>query len=99
MSDEKELVDSKEAVEYLAKRWGKESYSLGAFRSLRFRYNLKPALATHSATFWRKSDLDKIPMPDRRKQRGKKRKGERPGEEGAQTHRWHASHSALQAVS
>ncbi len=71
-----ELMDSKQAVDYLIKKWGIESYSLGAFRALRFRWKIQPALAVHAATFYRKSDLDKIPKPDRKRKRGSHKKDE-----------------------
>lgn len=72
--DSEELLDANEAVKYLAERWGIESYSLVAFRSLRFRYNIKPALASKTATFWRKSDLDQIPRPSKSNPRPKRKR-------------------------
>lgn len=65
-----ELLEANEAVKYLARRWGIESYSLEAFRMLRFRNpDIKPALSSRTSSFWRKSDLDLIPKPDRSKPR------------------------------
>ena len=61
----KELMDAPQAVQYLAQKWGIESYSVAAFKTLRHRWKLQPALASPKATFWRKSDLDKIPKPSR----------------------------------
>jgi hypothetical protein len=72
--NDEELMEANEAVKYLAERWGMDSYSLVAFRSLRFRYKIEPALASRTATFWRKSDLDKIPKPDKSKPRGPRKK-------------------------
>ena len=75
-----DLLDSEQAVQYLAKKWKMESYSKGAFRALRFRLNhetdlnIQPVLATKTATFWRKSDLDRIPKPDRTQPRGPRAK-------------------------
>lgn len=84
-SDEK-LLDANEAVKYLAERWGVESYSLVAFRSLRFRYNIKPALAAKTATFWRKSDLDQIPKPSKSNPRPKRKKaGDDSEDDGTNT--------------
>jgi hypothetical protein len=71
MDDLDQLLEANEAVKYLAKRWEIESYSLEAFRMLRWRYNIKPALSSKTSTFWRKSDLDKIEKPDRSKKRKK----------------------------
>ena len=67
---EEDFLEANDAVKYLAKRWGIESYSLEAFRMLRYRHHIKPALSSRTSTFWRKSDLDKIPKPDRHKARG-----------------------------
>ena len=71
---DEELLDANAACAYLAKRWGVSSYSLLAFRSLRHRHKIKPALAAKTATFWRKSDLDKIPKPSRSNPRPDQRK-------------------------
>lgn len=71
-----DLLDSEQAVRYLAERWQLPSYSKGAFRALRFRLkrvkgvHIQPVLATRTATFWRKCDLDRIPKPDRSQPRG-----------------------------
>ena len=81
MSDEKELINAKEAIAYLCERWNIESYSETAFRSLRFRRGIKPALSGPTATYYRKSDLDQIPKPDKSSGKGKK-KEEKSGEEG-----------------
>lgn len=71
---DEQLIDASEAAQYLAKRWGIASYSIDAFKQLRLRHNIKPALASKTATFWRKSDLDKIPKPDRSRPRPSRRK-------------------------
>lgn len=71
---EDQFLEANDAVKYLAERWGVESYSLDAFRMLRWRYHIKPALSSRTSTFWRKSDLDKIPKPDRTRSRGKRLK-------------------------
>lgn len=68
--EEQELLEANEAVKYLAERWGIPSYSLNSFRVLRHRFQIKPALSSRTSTFWRKSDLDRIPKPDRTKPRG-----------------------------
>src|SRR5579862_6945155 len=72
--EEEQLLEANEAVKYLAKRWGIESYSLEAFRMHRFRHHIKPALASKTSSFWRISDLDKIPKPDRNAKRGPRTK-------------------------
>lgn len=69
-----ELLTAGEAAEYLAQRWGRESYSQTAFKMLRHRWNLQPAHHAGNATLWRRSDLDKIPEPDRSKPRGRRTK-------------------------
>lgn len=80
MSDVEELLNSEQAVDYLAQRWGIPSYSMDAFRALRSRWRIKPALASKTATFWRKADLDRIPKPDRSRPRGKRVKKSTDGE-------------------
>ena len=79
---EEELIDASEAVKYLAERWGMPSYSLDAFKQLRLRHKIKPALSSRTSTFWRKSDLDKIPKPDKSNPRGKRVKKNDGGEGG-----------------
>ncbi len=77
-----DLLNSEQAVEYLAKKWKLETYSKGAFRALRFRlnhdkdWNIEPALSTRTAAFWRKVDLDRIPKPDRTRTRGPRKKND-----------------------
>lgn len=75
MSESKDepLMDANQAAEYLAKRWGLESYSIQAFKQLRMRKGIRPDLAARRATFWRKSTLDKIEKPDRSQPRGKRK--------------------------
>lgn len=69
------LMDANEAAEYLAKRWGLESYSIDAFKQLRMRRkDIQPDLAARRATFWKKSTLDKIEKPDRSRPRGPRQK-------------------------
>lgn len=71
---EKEFLNGREAVRYLAERWGMESYSLEAFRVYRSRLDLEPDLGTENASFWRKETLDAIPKPKPRgRPRGTKR--------------------------
>lgn len=76
-----EILEANDAVKYLAARWGIESYSLEAFRMLRARYGIQPALRSKTATFWRKSDLDQIPKPDRSKPRGSRKRVEVEGDD------------------
>lgn len=85
-SDEnrKEYLTASQATKYLAKKWGFESYSVGAFRVLRFRYKLKPDYLTENASLWLPETLDKIPKPDRSKprpKRGKKGTKQQHGED------------------
>lgn len=68
-----DLLTAGEAAEYLAKRWGRESYSVDAFKQLRHRWGLKPAMHIQNATLWRRSDLDNIPEPSRNNPRPKAR--------------------------
>lgn len=77
----KELLDGREAAQYLARKWGMESYSIDAFRMLRYRYQIKPALSSKTATFWRTSDLDLIPKPSRNNPRPKRAKKNDEGDE------------------
>ncbi len=77
---DEELLEAGEAAKYLADKWGIPEYSTDAFKMLRRRWNLKPAHLAGNATLWRKSDLDKIPKP----QKGR-RKGEKGETEGGDT--------------
>lgn len=63
------LLTAGEAADYLAKRWGRDRYDAKAFKLLRHRWNLQPAMTLPNATLWRRSDLDKIPEPDRSRPR------------------------------
>lgn len=76
-----ELMEAREAAEYLAKKWGLEHYSIDAFKQLRYRWNLEPALKGRRSTWWRKSQLDVIPKPDRTKPRQRRKKTEDSQEE------------------
>src|SRR5579885_916653 len=69
MTEEKEYYDAGEAVVYLAKRWGMESYSVDAFKMLRHRRGIKPDIEAKTASLWKKSTLDTIEKPDRGGQR------------------------------
>jgi hypothetical protein len=78
---DEELLSAGEAAAYLANKWGRPSYSTTALRMLRHRWNLKPVfLSSKNASFWRKSDLDAIPEPDRHRPR-KRRTKQEPQEE------------------
>lgn len=81
-SDDNRLLEASEAVKYLAERWGVESYGIVAFRSLRFRHNIQPTLQAKNTTFWKKSDLDQIPKPDRSRPRGKRTRKSDTSKEG-----------------
>lgn len=84
---EKEFLNGREAVQYLAKRWEIESYSLGAFRVYRNRLGIEPDLGTENASFWRKETLDHIPKPKARGRprgtRSKKQHAEEQSDEAA----------------
>lgn len=69
-----DLLSAGEAARYLAKKWGRESYSVEAFRMLRHRWGLKPAEQFGTETKWRRGDLDKIQEPDRSKPRPRRKK-------------------------
>lgn len=72
--DNEKLMGVHEAAKYLAKKWGMDSYSLEAFRMHRKRWNVHPSLSSENATFWRKSDLDKLPKPDKSRPRSPRKK-------------------------
>lgn len=57
------LLEAGQAAKYLADKWGIPDYSTDAFKMLRKRHNLRPALLIGNASLWRKSDLDAIPRP------------------------------------
>lgn len=60
---EKRYLTARQAVHYLAEKWGMESYSMGAFRIYRLRHKLKPDLGTENASLWLPETLDNIPKP------------------------------------
>jgi len=84
---EKEFLTAHEAVQYLAEKWGVESYSVGTFRAYRRRHELKPDLGTENASLWRRETLDRIPKPNMGRPRGttrsKKQHAEEKSEEAA----------------
>ncbi len=73
---QKDYYTAGEAAQYLAKKWGIESYSTTAFRLLRWRWGLQPDMHLGNASLWKQETLDAIPKPDRSKPRPKK---EKPG--------------------
>lgn len=79
MSENEEYLSAGEAAAYLAKKWGMPSYKASAFKTLRYRWNIQPAIVTSNASLWKKSDLDSIPKPTRGRP---KRGGQDEGEEG-----------------
>lgn len=91
MSDQEheELLEAGEAVDYLSQKWG-IPYNTDNFKMLRTRWNIQPAFRAKNATFWRKSDLDKIPAPKRGRPVQKKR-DEDEGDERSAPHRWDLS--------
>ncbi|MBV9691897.1 MAG: hypothetical protein JO202_19550 [Ktedonobacteraceae bacterium] len=70
----KEYYTAGEAAQYLAEKWGIESYSTTAFRLLRWRWNLQPDMHLGNASLWKQETLDAIPKPDRSKPRPKRGK-------------------------
>lgn len=60
---DKEYLTAREAVQYLAKKWGIESYTMGAFRVYRLRHKLEPDLSTENTSLWKRETLDSIPKP------------------------------------
>ncbi len=71
-----DLLSAGEAAEYLAKRWGRQEYKTTAFKQLRHRWGLEPALKTENATLWRRRDLENIPEPSRNRPRPSRKKKE-----------------------
>jgi hypothetical protein len=71
---QKDYYTAGEAAQYLAKKWGIESYSTTAFRLLRWRWELQPDMHLGNASLWKQETLDAIPKPDRSKPRPKKEK-------------------------
>jgi hypothetical protein len=61
--DSDELLTPAEAAEYLAKKWGRKSFSTEGFRSLRDRIGLAPAKKSKRMTLYRRSQLDEIKEP------------------------------------
>lgn len=80
MTDQKkEYYTAREAAQYLAKKWGIESYSADAFRLLRWRaeqagQGIEPDLDLGNGSLWKAETLDTIPKPDRSKPRPTRRK-------------------------
>jgi hypothetical protein len=60
---DEELLTPAEAAAYLAKRWGRKSFSVEGFRTLRIRIGLVPAKQTSRLTLYRRSQLDGIEEP------------------------------------
>jgi hypothetical protein len=70
-----DLLTAGQAAAYLAKRWGRPKYSTSAFKQLRHRKNLRPAVYIEAnSTLWRRGDLDLIPEPSRSNPRPRRRK-------------------------
>lgn len=59
-----DLLTPEEAAAYLARRWGRKSFSVEGLRSLRRRLNLKPVKQTARMTLYRRSQLDEIDEPE-----------------------------------
>lgn len=72
--EEDTLMEVGEAVIYLAKKWGMQSYKVSAFKTLRYRWGIEPDFSARKTTFWRRSTLDRIPKPDRNKSRGPRKR-------------------------
>lgn len=97
-----ELLDSRSASEYLAQKWGLDQWSLPAFKMHYKRWgkqlDIRPAAASRSATFWRKSELDKFPKPDRNRSRpGRRKKSDDEPEGRSAVQQWF-SHAGLTTV-
>jgi hypothetical protein len=85
-----ELLESNEAVKYLAQKWGMKSYGLIAFRSLRLRRGIKPTMQSKTSAWFSRELLDSIPKPAR----GRRRKeNEEEGEEGSNSSVTYPLHS------
>lgn len=82
-NENEEYLSAGEAAAYLARKWGIPSYKASAFKTLRYRWDIQPAIVTSNASLWRKSDLDKIPKPDRTRARGAKTKRKDEDGEGS----------------
>jgi hypothetical protein len=64
-----DLLTPQEAADYLARRWGRKSFSVEGLRALRRRINV-PAKKLPRTTLYRRRDLDEIPEPDYRGESG-----------------------------
>lgn len=76
--DKKDYYTASEAAQYLAEKWGLESYSVDAFRLLRWRAKeqgneIEPDLDLGNGSLWKPETLDAIPKPDRSKPRPKRK--------------------------
>lgn len=80
---EKEYLTAREAVQYLAEKWGVESYSMTAFRVHRFRHKLEPDLGTENSTLWKRETLDNIPKPRAKRKREPKQQREEKSDDVA----------------
>ena len=74
-----EYLSSKQAVEYLAEKWGMASYSEKSFRALVALRGVKPDIGEgRGAKYWTKSTLDLLHKPSKsnpRKSAPKRRRG------------------------
>jgi hypothetical protein len=87
------LLEAGEAAKYLAEKWEIPNYTTDAFKMLRRRHHLQPALLIGNASLWRKSDLDKIPQP----KKGRPKKGGKDELDGANMYRCPQAQSGLAA--
>lgn len=58
-----DLLTPEEAAAYLAKRWGRKSFSVEGLRALRNRLGLQPAKKTTRMTLYSRRQLDEIEEP------------------------------------
>ena len=78
-----ELLESNDAVKYLAQKWGMKSYGLIAFRSLRLRNGIEPTMKSRTSAWFSKELLDSIPRPTRgRRPKSGSKRDNNEGEEG-----------------
>lgn len=76
-----DLLTAGEAAAYLARKWNRPGYTTVAFRQLRHRRGLKPAMLLPRESLWRRADLDAIAEPSPHSPRPGRRRRKMPDED------------------
>jgi hypothetical protein len=66
-----DMLNAKQAAEYLGKKWGLPTFTPNAFRQYRYRRNIRQQgdATFPNSSMWRRLYLDQLPKPDETKRR------------------------------